>query len=130
MNITVVYFLDLFDEFKGISKTKLEAYITIASGRVPSTVWGTSSQYATALLTAHMLSTSGPQGGGPAGGALTSEQVGDVSRAFDTVFDPSSGDAAMMTTRYGIDFVALRKETIIGAMPAITPRRPGPGSCW
>lgn len=117
-NITPSYFLTLFDEFKKVALPKLEIYIGLASGRVPSGVWGDNTKYATALLTAHMLSTSGPQGGGPSGGAVTAEQVGDLSRSFATVFQPGSGDAALMTTRYGIDFVALRRETIVSGMVA------------
>lgn len=130
MNITTTYFLELFEEFLKVSKPKLTAYITIASTRVPQAVWGNVTDYATALLTAHMLSTSGPQGGGPAGGALTAEQVGDLSRGFATVFEPGSGDAALMTTRYGIDFIALRNETII---PLFTTSRIAaipPGGCY
>ena len=78
---------------------------------MPQTVWGVNTPYATALLTAHMLSTSGPQGRGPTGGVLTSEQVGDLSRSFGTCFEPKAGDAVLRTTTYGIDFIALRKET-------------------
>lgn len=116
MNITSQYFLTLFDEFKKVPKAKIDIYIGIASSRVPETVWTTATQYATALLAAHMLSTSGPQGGGPSGGAVTQEQVGDLSRSFGTLFDANRGDAPYMTTRYGIDFIALRKETIMCVM--------------
>lgn len=122
-NITPQYFLNLFDEFKKVSAPKIAAYITIASGRTPRKVWCENTDYATALLTAHMLSTSGPQGGGPAGGALTNEQVGDLSRGYATVFQAGSGDAALMTTRYGIDYIALRRETIVSGMVAVNPRR-------
>lgn len=129
-NITPTYFLTLFDEFKCIPKTKLLAYISIATTRVPQSVWCGATQYATALLTAHMLSTAGTQGGGPAGGAVTAEQVGDLSRSFATLFVPGAGDAPFMTTRYGIDFIALRKETIVSIMPTVRPRARGWGPCW
>lgn len=125
-NITVQYFRTLFDEFKRVADPKIQAYIKIASGRVPPRVWGCNTEYATALLTAHMLSTSGPQGGGPAGGALTSEAVGDVSRGFTSIAVPGSGDAALMTTRYGIDFVELRNETIVPMGVAVMPPYPFP----
>lgn len=116
MNITTQYFLSLFDEFTKLKTVKLKAYINLATIRVPQSVWGANTQYATALLTAHMLSTSGPQGAGPSAGALTAEAVGDLSRSFATCFDPNTGDSVLRTTRYGIDFIALRKETIISAM--------------
>ena len=115
-NITSQYFLTLFEEFSKVKKAKIDAYLDLATIRVPVSVWGANTNYATALLTAHMLATSGTQGGGPTGGALTQESVGDLSRAFATVFDPTAGDAVLRTTRYGIDFVALRKETFTSAM--------------
>lgn len=112
-NIDVHYFLELFDEFSKVKVPKIQAYLDIATTRVPSTVWGANTGYATALLTAHMLTASGRGGLGSGGGAVTDESVGDLSRSFATVFEPGSGDAALMTTRYGIDFVELRNETII-----------------
>lgn len=127
-NITVQYFRDLFEEFKRVGNATIEVYIGIASGRTPSSVWGSNTNYATALLVAHMLSTRGPQGGGPAGGALTQETVGDVSRSFATVFEPGSGDALLATTRYGIDYLALRSETVFSATVA-TPACGGPPWC-
>lgn len=116
MNITSQYFLTLFDEFKKVSKAKIDVYIDIASLRIPETVWTTNTKYATALLTAHMLSTSGPQGGGSAGGPVTAEAVGDLSRSYGTVTEAGTADAFLATTRYGIDLIALRKETFTTAM--------------
>lgn len=125
MNITVQYFLSLFEEFKKVPRAKLTAYINLATSRVPKTVWLENTSYATALLTAHMLSTSGNSGGGSAGGALTQEAVGDLSRSFQANFEPGAGDALLRMTRYGIDFVALRRETIVCGMTtrgAVPPR--------
>jgi hypothetical protein len=121
MNITIQYFLTLFPEFTKVPAAKINAFITVASNRVPSGVWGSVAGYATALLTAHMLSTSGPQGGGSAGGAVTAEQVGELSRSYQFIGEIGSGDAPLMTTRYGVDFVALRKENIIGATTVAMP---------
>lgn len=116
MNITSQYFLALFEEFKKVKPAKINVYIEIASGRIPESVWETSTKYATALLTAHMLSTSGPQGGGSAGGPVTAEQVGDLSRAYGSVAEVGSADAFLATTRYGIDLIALRRETFTTGM--------------
>jgi hypothetical protein len=129
-NITSQYFLSLFDEFSRVKKSKLDAYIGIASGRVPCEVWTRNTKYATALLTAHMLATSGPQGGGPTGGALTQEQVGDLSRTYATMFTPGAGDAPFMSTRYGIDFIALRRETIVSGMTTRGPSFGRRGRVW
>lgn len=131
MNIDKSYFLALFDEFSKTSTEKIDAYIDIATLRVPAAIWGNKVKYATALLVAHMLTTSGRQGDGSAGGAVTNEQVGDLSRAFATMFDTERGDALLLTTRYGIDFVQLRKETIVTAgLTGFRPFCPPPGSCW
>lgn len=112
--ITSAYFLSIFDEFASVSGVKIEAFIGIASMRVDPPTWGTSAPYATALLTAHMIASGGGMGGkgGGVGGVLTSQSVGDVSRGYSPIAQAGNGDDAMMTTRYGIEFVALRRETI------------------
>lgn len=125
-NINSQYFLTLFREFSKTPAATIEAYLDVATLRVPAAVWGPAAKYATALLAAHMLSTQGPQGGGPAGGALTQEQVGDLSRSFQAIGTPGSGDAELSTTRYGLDFIALRRETLPTAGVAVTPRRGPP----
>lgn len=128
--ITIQYFLTLFSEFKKRPEEAIQAYLQIASQRVPPRVWGGNAPYATALLAAHMLATSGTQGGGPTGGPVVAEQVGALSRSYQSIAEEGSGDSVLMTTRYGIDFIALRKATITTAMPAVNPRRvPGAGFC-
>jgi len=127
-NITRAYFLTLFGEFGAVAQDKIDAYLDIATIRVPSSVWGDRSGYATALLAAHMLATSGAlpgQGGGAGGGPVTAEAVGQVSRSFGSVGEASSGDAELRTTRYGIDFIALRRETIIPGMITGPDTNPG-----
>lgn len=118
--ITSHYFLSVFDEFKAVPVAKIDALIGVASLRVNPAVWGAGSSsdlspYATALLTAHMLAVGGGLGGhgGAAGGPLSSESVGDLSRSFGTVGQAGTGDQELLTTRYGQEFVALRREVII-----------------
>jgi ABC-type tungstate transport system substrate-binding protein len=93
VNIDRQYFLILFSEFSKIDSAVVAAYIDIASNRVPASVWGGNVQYATALMTAHMLCSRGHTGSGSAGGAITAEQVGDLSRSYETVAEKGSGDA-------------------------------------
>ncbi|CAM6004899.1 unnamed protein product [Sphagnum balticum] len=66
------------------------------------------------------------KGDGAGGGSVTQEQVGDLSRSFQAVAEVGSGDSWLATTRYGVDFIALRNETIIGFMPT-GPIGPGCG---
>lgn len=127
---TTQYFLTLFPEFADSPRATIDAFLSIASQRVPPPVWRGNAPYATALLAAHMLATSGPSGGGSAGGPVTAEQVGDLSRSYQSMAEPGSGDAALMTTRYGIDFVALRKETVVPMRSVTRPRRPFGGWSW
>ena len=116
-NITRDYFLTLFDEFKTVPSLKLDAYIDVASLRVSPTVWASHTAYGTALLVAHMIASGGGVGGhgGAAGGPLTSEAVGDLSRGFGTIGLPGSGDQELLATRYGQEFVALRREIVVSA---------------
>lgn len=127
-HITPFYFTTLFDEFSAVAPAKIQTFLDIASLRVSQPKWGDKTAYATALLAAHMLATSGAQGGGSSGGPVTAEQVGDVSRSYGTVGQQGSGDEDLRTTRYGIDFIALRKETIVPAMVTGTGVRPA-GYC-
>lgn len=116
-NITRTYFLTLFDEFSSVPSAKVDAFIGVASVRVAAAVWGDVAEYATALLTAHMLSSTGGVGGngGSAGGPVTAESVGDLSRSYGSVGEQGSGDQELLTTRYGQEYVALRRQTIVPA---------------
>lgn len=131
--ITSTYFLTLFDEFKGVATAKIDAYVSIASTRVNPTVWGSNAEYATALLTAHMIAVTGShlQGGsgGGVGGPITQESVGDLSRSYGSVGVAGSGDQELMTTRYGQEFVALRRETFTSATVTGPVTIPGSVDC-
>lgn len=117
-NITRDYFLAIFDEFKSVPTPKVDALIGVASLRVAPGVWADHTQYATALLTAHMLAAGGGSGGsgGAAGGPINNEAVGDLSRGYGSVGNPGTGDQELLTTRYGQEFVSLRREVVVGAM--------------
>lgn len=130
-NITKDYFTTIFDEFKTIPAAKLDVLIGVATNRVDQNAWGSNYQYATALLVAHMIASSGGSGGsGGAGGALTSEAVGDLSRGYAKIGVAGSGDEELQTTQYGAQFVALRRESIV--TPFVTGAGyplPPPGYC-
>lgn len=107
-------FFTLFPEFEKTREDRVRAFISIATTRVPSSVWQGNTTYAQGLLTAHMLVSTGRKGEGAAGGSGSQEAVGDLSRSYNPMYETGSGDAALMGTRYGVDFVALRNETVIG----------------
>lgn len=113
LDLTALVFRTLFPEFHRIPDNVVDAFINIAITRVPLTVWIKNTQYGQGLLTAHMLASRGLGGLGSGGGAVNNEQVGDLSRGFSPVFQAGSGDAELETTNYGVQFIALRNETII-----------------
>lgn len=119
-NITYQYFTTLFDEFKTVPQPKVELLIGIATNRVPSSVWGQNTSYATGLLAAHMLSSLGGAGGdgGGVGGPVTAEAVGDLSRGYGSWGQAGTGDDELRLTRYGALFLELRRETVI--TPCVT----------
>jgi len=116
-NITRDYFLLVFDEFQGVPSPKIDALIGVASLRVAPLIWMDHTQYATALLTAHMISAGGGAGGegGGVSGPVQSETVSALSRSYGTVGSGESGDQELLTTRYGQEFVSLRREVVVGA---------------
>lgn len=120
-------FLLFFPEFKTVSIETLNAYLPVAHLRVPYRVWDrhpstvesvTRVRYARALIMAHMLTIQGFGSEGSAGGAVTSETVGDLTRAYTPIGQGGTGDDELRATRYGIMFVELRNEIIVGVMPA------------
>lgn len=117
-NLTSAEFRVYFDEFSDVSAAKLAAYLGLAEGRVPASVWGTNAKYATALLTAHLLAAAGGTGGsgGGTGGPVTSEDLGEASRSYGKLGVAGSADETLLTTRYGAEFIQLRRETVVSGM--------------
>lgn len=112
--ITRSYFLQLFPEFSSVAVPKVNAYLAIAGNRVDSNAWGDCADYAQALILAHMLSASGSgQSDGATGGPVTSESVGDLSRQYGTMQSESEADKPYTMTKYGREYLALRRECII-----------------
>lgn len=124
------FFICLFDEFKDVNAKKIEAFIELASNRLSNpSVWGNKIKEATAFLAAHMLASTGGEGGsgGGIGGAITSESVGDLSRGYSQVSLSSNGnDETYALTRYGLQYLELRRSCIVSASN-LCPVRPGRG---
>ena len=112
-NITRTFFLTIFDEFSTVPTAKVDAFIDLASMRVAPALWKGNTPYATALMTAHMLVVASR---GATGGPTIHESVGELSKGYSAVGTQGSGDQELMTTRYGQEFVSLRRESICCAM--------------
>lgn len=79
---------------------------------------GSTYNLATAYLAAHILASTGGTGVLPAGvspaGAITSLKTGALSLGFAGSAGAAGGsnsDAALKTTRYGLEYLALRDES-------------------
>lgn len=119
-SISISYFLALFDEFKTVPQPKLKVYLDLAATRVSQQVWGETWQAGVSYLAAHMLVKGGGAAGtqtgsgGAMGGTLTDVTVGDLSKSFTPLSDSGTGDDTYKTTSYGIMFLELRRETVMG----------------
>ena len=106
-----------FPNFVDENPVRIQLFITDAEQSVNRTVWGKKADLGIIYLTAHLLAISpSPDisgGSGSVGGVVTSEKVGDLSRNYSTTTAPSSAsNAALSSTRYGLEFIRLRREVL------------------
>ena len=99
----------LFDilakEFNGLPTVEFECIRDIAKCKVGEAVFGDKADYAAALMTAHIFALSGRGG---AGGQVTQEKVGDLSRSYSVETGGAGSD--LSTTAYGRLFIQCRKQ--------------------
>lgn len=111
-----------------VGDTRIALALSLAAQQMAtSAVWGNVYDQAVAYLAAHLLTSWGPlagsgSGGGAGGvaGPVTSESAGDVSRSYGSVGSGVSGglsvsDAMLAATRYGQQYIALRRGRAEGA---------------
>lgn len=96
-------------ELESETAARLQFFIDFAIQSVNSSVFGDKSDKAVTLLAAHFLTLSNRGG---AGGSVTSEKVGDLSRSYSA---PSGkiGESELATTAYGQMFLTLLKSLSI-----------------
>lgn len=100
---------DIAPELATEPEARLQTFLDFAALSINSSVWGAKADFAQALLAAHYL-TMANRGG--AGGALTSEKVGDLSRSYGQL----EGAELYGATAYGMQYVQLRKTLVITPM--------------
>lgn len=110
--VTASYVKTLFPEFADVSNTVIDTWAGIASISCDDAAWDLPrGKYASALLTAHLLTRSGQStGGAPASGPVTSSSVGALSRSYGQVSTKNQDDALLLTTAYGQEYLRLRRE--------------------
>lgn len=102
MAITPADVIAVAPELATQSNERIQLFIGYATPYVNANVWGEKTNYALSLFTAHLMTLTGRQG---AGGSISSETVGGLSRSYS---NPSSTDA-MASTGYGQTFAMLMK---------------------
>lgn len=116
MAITAADVIDIAPEFASGDVARIARFIARAKLSVNESVFGRAYELAVAYLTAHMLavSTDSTAGGGSTSQITTSEKVGDLARTYaDTSSSVASDDSALARTKYGQEFLRLRRQCVI-----------------
>lgn len=117
MAITKAGVLLLAPEFTSLADADFTAIMALAALEVNVTQWGARADHAGNLITAHMLTLSRPNLA--VGDIVASERVGEVSRAYAIApIQIAGGDESYKTTRYGREYLRLRRLSIV---PAVVP---------
>ena len=101
MIVDPTYFQNVFPELASTSAATIEALNGPACLYVSPNVFKESTQYATALIIAHMLTLGSMRGGGP----VTSDKIGDLTTSQAAL----STATAMQMTSYGMRFLELAR---------------------
>jgi len=111
MSTIVDILFDLAPELADEPLHRVDTFIGLAAARISASVFGKVYPQAVAYLTAHLLSVSAraSTSGAGAAGPVTSATTGGVSVSYGQVAaSVSVTDAALSTTAYGLEFLALR----------------------
>lgn len=114
MEPTLTEFLKIFSEFACLANAKVQFFFDTAKSRVGKKNFCSDQTYKMAvyLMTAHTATILDPSRA--ANGKITSEKVGDVSVSYDV--GGGSGEAEeLASTQYGLQYLRLIKENVIGA---------------
>jgi len=106
MAVDKEYLVCLFEEFSDVDSDRIDKILPIFASQISATVFGTQTDYATALLLAHVLKISKNKGSG----MVTSKKAGDLSIGFS-----SSSDDELGLTAYGLEFKRLRRSCVVAA---------------
>lgn len=114
MTITLTDVADIASEFSSTDPTfsaRVDRLIALAYLEIPSTVFGQWQDAACAYLVAHWLKLDALRGAG----GVTSESVGDLSRAYASLANTAGGGADdLELTAYGRSYKRLRRMQVRG----------------
>lgn len=103
-------FLAVFTGFSSVDNTRLEYYLEQAQNQVDESAFGVNYTHAVYLRLAHMLTLLDPSTAGQ--GPVTSEKAGDVQYSYSYI----AGEESLSQSKYGLEFMELRKENVVGAI--------------
>jgi hypothetical protein len=104
--------LDIAPELAG-QEPRITRFIEHAKLYVSEAVWGGKANFATALLTAHLVSSLGGANGA-IGGEVKKKKVGDNEIEF--AVDMSTNPHELGTTSYGKQYLALRRTLVLSPL--------------
>lgn len=98
-------------------ESRVTKFIEFAKARVSEAAWGDKANFATALLTAHMITSLGRAAAGTTG-EIKKKKVGDnmIEYATQTLSERSVDDE-YLSTAYGREYLSCRKQLVL--TPAI-----------
>ena len=116
--------LELWDalapEYAGDDPTKKNLFLSLAATQLNAEIWNGQYQLGAVYLALHMRATA-KLGESPAtsdvAGPLRQKKAGDVMVGYGAVVGVLSKDALLATTRFGIEFLRLRR--MIPATPLV-----------
>ena len=107
---TTTEFRDVFPEFADVSASRLDYYLAQSILQVSEKEFAEVYTHAVYLRLAHSLTLLDPDTAGL--GSLSSEKAGDVQYSYAAI----AGDELLGQTKYGQQFIELRKEHIVAAL--------------
>ena len=110
MALDLTVFVAVAPEYATLSvgeQSRRDTLATVAETEISESIFGSKYDLAIALLTAHWMKQ-GDMGG--AGGLLTQEKVGDLSRTYQ---QPSLEATDLDSTSYGTQFKRIRRQVLV-----------------
>lgn len=108
-------------EFSGDSR--IETFLEMAAAQLHATAWGSRYAYGVVYLAAHLRTLAPDDDGAGAedAGAVTSRTTGKLTEARSGLTPRNAEEAALLRTRYGAEFLRLRRGLAGGAARVINP---------
>jgi hypothetical protein len=114
MTVNLAFITDLASEFATADSGRVDRLVALTATQFPLAFWGTQPEadLGQGYLICHMLKVDKLRGAGP----LTSEAVGNVSRAFGTSAARAAEADSLDATSYGREYKRLKRQRARGVV--------------